>query len=63
MIELHKEIIDLYLDVKIWSNEDIDMYNSFVQEKEKVKLFSLPPKTIIGYIKQSLEILMNLKVD
>ena len=63
MIDLHKEIIDLYLDVKIWSSEDIDMYNSFVQEKEKVKLLSLPPKTIIGYIKQSLEILMNLKVD
>lgn len=60
---LRESIIDLYLDVKIRSSDEIDKYDTNQYEKERVKLEKLPLLNIIEYIKASIEILMNMKLD
>ena len=41
----------------------IDQYDSGIQDNEKDKLLRLNIGAIINYIKQSIEILMNMKID
>jgi hypothetical protein len=59
-------LIDLYLSVKIRTNEEIDVYdeNKLGQEREKLKNASkVDEMTLIEYIKLSIEILMNMKYE
>ncbi|CAI2360094.1 unnamed protein product [Moneuplotes crassus] len=60
---LRAAITDLYLDVKIRSSDDIDNYNTPQFDKEKDRLKQLNLSTIVSYIKASIEILMNMKLD
>lgn len=60
---LEEAIIELYLNVKVRSNEEISNYDETTFEKEKQKLRLVSPYTILDYIKSSIEILMNLKSE
>lgn len=61
---LKEAIILLYLDVKIRSNDEIDDYDERDLDKEKQHLFeNVNPYEIIEYIKNSIEILLNMKDD
>lgn len=60
---LREAITDLYLDVKIRSSEEIEKYDTEEFEKERAKLGQLTLMNIIDYIKSSIEILMNMKLD
>ena len=60
---LREAITDLYLDVKIRSSEEIDHYDSNQFENERNKLNQQSLVTIVEYIKSSIEILMNMKLD
>ena len=61
--QLRNSIIDLYLDVKIRSSDEIDRYDTNQYDKEREKLDKLSLINIIEYIKASIEILMNMKLD
>jgi hypothetical protein len=60
---LREAITDLYLDVKIRSSDEIDKYNTEEFAKERARLDQLTLMNIIDYIKASIEILMNMKLD
>lgn len=60
---LREAITDLYLDVKIRSSEEIDHYDTNQFENERNKLNQQSLVTIVEYIKSSIEILMNMKLD
>jgi hypothetical protein len=69
---LEDAIIELYLNVKVRKQEEvrinshsskIENYNEDYLEKEKEKLRKTNPFVIIGYIKSSIEILIDLKVQ
>ncbi len=52
------------MDVKIRSNDEIDAYSESDLEKEKQHLLEkVSPNEIIDYIKNSIEILLNMKDD
>ncbi len=56
-------MIELFLSVKIRSDEEIDMYGAEQYNKEKEMMRDVDCFTIIDYIKSSVEILMNMKMD
>ena len=56
-------IIDLYLNVKIRNSDEIDDYDSNKLVEEKKELESKDPIVIVDYIKQSIEILLSLKLE
>jgi hypothetical protein len=60
---LKEALLELYLSVKIRSDEEIDNYTEeqFKQEKEMMK--DVDGFTLIDYIKSSIEILMNMKIE
>ena len=60
---LEDAIIDLYLSIKIRKQEEIEMYNDEIRKKEISILKRNCPLTIIDYIKTSIEILINLRVQ
>ena len=60
---MRKAIIDLYLNVKIRSQEEIHKMNEDAMELEKSKLGTIDTLDIIDYIKQSVEILMHMRMD
>lgn len=66
-LEIIKDaLIDLYLSVKIRTNEEIDVYdeNKLGVEREKLKgQNKVDEMTLIEYIKLSIEILMNMKYE
>ena len=47
---LHEAIIELYLNVKVRSNEEINNYDESMFDKEKQKLRDLSPHTVLDYI-------------
>ena len=53
----------MYLSVKIRSNEEIDAYNEDILQEERERLQETNPFTILEYIKTSIEILMNMKME
>ena len=55
--------MELYLSVKIRSDEEIDNYNEKLFLKEKNGLKSVDGYTLIDYIKSSVEVLMDMKMD
>ncbi len=71
-------ILDLYLDVKVRSNDEVSsvvsqcslmfdvQLNGLDEHKlaeERRKLHSVDPKVIVDYIRTSIEILLNLKME
>lgn len=60
--KLHEKIIELFLNVKIRKQEDINISGKEDDEKEKEKIRNKDSFEIIDYIRQSVEILIDLKV-
>ncbi len=63
LLEVHKALIDLYLDVKVRSNDEIVGLNDDQLEKEEGRLMEIDSLALIEYIKTSIEILLNLKME
>lgn len=62
-LPLEEAIIELYLNVKVRSNDEISKYDASTFENEKQKLREVDPHTVLDYIKSSIEILMSLKSE
>jgi hypothetical protein len=60
---LKEAVLELYLSVKIRSDDEIDNYNEDFFKEEKRQLRDLDGFTLIDYIKTSIEVLMNMKVE
>lgn len=60
---VRKAIIDLYLNVKIRSQEEIQGMSDEAMDQEKANLNCIDTLDIIDYIKQSVEILMHMRID
>lgn len=60
---LRQAVLELFLSVKIRSDEEIDAYNKQKFELEKKELKDVDGYSLIDYIKQSIEMLMNMKMD
>lgn len=58
---LKEAVLELYLSVKIRSDEEIDNYNENMFGVEKDEMKGVDGFTLIDYIKSSVEILMNMK--
>ena len=70
--QVRDAIIDLYLDVKVRSNDEVkpsilrlqlNALNDSVLQDERLKLKSVGTKVIVDYIRSSIEILLNLKME
>lgn len=62
-MEVKKALIDLYLNVKVRSKTEIEAYTEAQLQEERQNLYEAEPEAIIEYIRTSIEILMNLKVE
>ena len=60
---LKEGLLELYLSVKIRSDDEIDNYNEELFKDEKKELREIDGFALIDYIKQSIEVLMNMKVE
>jgi hypothetical protein len=60
---VRKAILELYMNVKIRSQEEIQYMTESVMEKERKKLSLVDSLDIIDYIKQSVEILMHMRQE
>lgn len=60
---VRKAITELYLNVKIRSQDEIANMNEEGMVYEKSKLGCIDTLDIIDYIKQSVEILMHMRID
>ena len=60
---LREAVLELYLSVKIRSDEEIDDYNKELFEKEKKELIDCDGYKLVDQIKSSIEMLMNMKMD
>ena len=56
-------IIELYLAIKIRSTDELDNITEEILEEEKIRLESTSGFAVLDYIKTSIEIIMNLKVE
>jgi len=56
-------IVDLYLQVKIRSNEEIDMFEQDQFKNERERLSRIDSITVLKYIRTSIEILMQMKEE
>ena len=61
--EVKEKLIELFLNVKVRSKDEISEFNEDKLEEEKEKLSESSILSLVGYIKTSIEILMNLKVE
>ena len=63
---MRRALVDLFLSVKIRTNEEIDGYNKDKLADERVRLHNetkICNLTLVDYIKTSIEILMNMKSE
>ena len=60
---IQEALIDLYLNVKVRSKEEISKYNEDDLAKERENLYLTSPIDLVNYIQTSVEILMNIKVE
>ena len=63
MKDVRDALIELYLSVKVRKSEEIEQYNENDLKEEVIKLQDIDLILLIGYIKTSIEILINLKSD
>lgn len=55
--------MELYLSVKIRSDDEIDSYTEEQFREEKKQMREVDGFTLVDYIKSSIEILMNMKIE
>ena len=60
---VRKAILELYLNVKIRSQEEIAQMTEEAMEKERERLGRVDTVDLIDYIKQSVEILMHMRIE
>ena len=60
---MQKALIDLYLNVKVRSTEEITNYNEDKLEEEREVLKEATPLLLVDYIRSSIEILMNMRAE
>jgi protein associated with RNAse G/E len=60
---IQEALIDLYLNVKVRSKDEISDYDEDDLLKERENLLMTSPLDLINYIQTSVEILMNIKVE
>jgi hypothetical protein len=60
---LKEAILELYLSVKIRSDDEIDGYTEEQFKLEKQEMRQVDGFTLIDHIKSSIEILMNMKME
>ncbi|CAI2363536.1 unnamed protein product [Moneuplotes crassus] len=63
MAVIQEALIDLYLNVKVRSKDEINEYNNEDFSKERDNLYITSPLDLINYIQTSVEILMNIKIE
>jgi hypothetical protein len=56
-------LLELYLSVKIRSDDEIDNYNEALYIKEKKQMATVDGFTLIDHVKSCIEILMNMKFE
>ncbi len=56
-------LVDLYLNVKIRSTEEINNYSEVKLEEERLSLKDTEPLLLIEYIRSSIEILLNMRSE
>ena len=61
--EIKEQLIDLYLFLKIRRSDEIESITNTDIQNEKEYLNLLPTKDIINYLKNSIEILIELKAS
>jgi hypothetical protein len=61
--EVRSQLIGLFLNVKVRSKDEISGFDESCLEEEREKLIDTSILSLINYIKTSIEILMNLKVN
>ena len=62
--DVKEAIIDLYLAIKIRSTEELDKINEYnLHDEKKALLQSVSSFQILEYIRSSIEIIMNLKIE
>ena len=49
--------------MKIRSDEEIDNYNEQMYAREKEQMMQVDGFTLVDYVKSSIEMLMNMKMD
>jgi hypothetical protein len=60
---VRKAVLELYLNVKIRSQEEIMYMTEDNMQKERKKLNMVDTLDLIDYIKQSVEILMHMRME
>ena len=60
---VRKAILELYLNVKIRSQEEIGQMTEDAMDTERQKLGRVDTVDLIDYIKQSVEILMHMRIE
>ena len=60
---LREAVLELYLSVKIRSDDEIDDYGKDLFQREKEELKDVDGYKLVDQIKQSVEMLMNMKMD
>jgi len=60
---VRKAILELYLNVKIRSQDEIQKMTEEAIELERAKLNTIDTLDLIDYIKQSVEILMHMRIE
>ena len=61
--EIKKQLIDLYLSVKVRKSEEIDQLTSEDVDRERQNLRHLSLLSIINYIQNSIDILIDLRAN
>jgi hypothetical protein len=60
---LREAVLELYLSVKIRADDEIDNFTEDQLEEEKEQMKEVDGFTILEYIKNSIEIMMNMKIE
>ena len=60
---LRKALAGLYLGVKVRSKPEIELYTTDKQQEEEASLLDTDPFTLIEYIRESIDILVNFQME
>lgn len=63
MAEAKHQLLELYLNVKVRSKEEISGFDQEKMSEERSGLEKAGLLDLINYVKESIEILMNVKVE
>ena len=61
--DLRMAILELYLSVKIRSDEEIDGYGKDLFDREKKEMDDVDGYTLVDLVKGSIEMLMNMRIE